>query len=86
MLSRRLALRRSKRFRISKEQPDYRAPVYCPVTAAYTGYSNAPTIVTDIWMFLLDYYGSLLAIFLELLILTITGILQHTLFLVRLCS
>src|SRR5437667_10295825 len=78
MLSRRYGLRSSKRSRIPGKRLGFWAPIRRPEAMTYARCSNAPTTITDIWIFLLGYYGSLSVIIFEFLILTIIVILQHT--------
>src|SRR5947207_371806 len=85
MLSRRYGLRSSKRLRILGKRLGFWAPIHRPETTTYAQCSNAPIIAMDIWMFVLSYYGSLLVILLELLVLTIAGVLQHIFLVLRLC-
>src|SRR6266516_1341407 len=82
MPSRRFGPRLSKRPRTLGEQL---APIQRPEAMTYTRCSNAPATIADIWIFLLGYYGSFLVITLELLILTIAGVLLHILLILRLC-
>ena len=82
MPSQRFTLWRSKRLRLPKR----RAPAFRLGAAGHVRYSDALTTAVDIWIFLLGYYGSLLAIVLESLILTISRILLHALFPLQLCS
>src|SRR6266516_1906722 len=82
MPSRRFGPRLSKRPRILGKQL---APIQRPEAMTYTRCSNAPATIADIWIFLLGYYGSFLVITLELLILTIAGVLLHILLILRLC-
>src|SRR5579864_2028309 len=86
MPSRRFALRYSKRLRIPKKRLDLWDPAYGPETTMRIRYPAALRNMTNVWMFLFDYYGSLLAIVLEFLVLTITGILAPALVLLRLHS
>src|SRR5947207_6278187 len=84
MLSRRFGPWHSKRLRIPGKQLDFWAPAYSPETAMCVRYSKIRMTAPDIWI-LLGYYGSLILLLLELLVLTTAGVLLHAFVLLQLC-